>query len=62
MYNGLAKGSFLSASLVFNTLQSDSGPPSRPDGLSLGSCCAPLCAPFSAQRSAICQSSSRCFY
>jgi hypothetical protein len=45
-YNGLAKGSFLAALTRFQELTSDSGPPSRAQGLSFGSYCAPLCAPF----------------
>ena len=44
-YNGLAKGSFSPPSLVFKSLQSESGPASRTQGLSFGSYCAPLCAP-----------------
>jgi len=44
-YNGLANGSFSPPSLVFKSLQSDLEPPSRTDGLSFGSYCAPLCAP-----------------
>ena len=44
-YNGLAKGSFLAALTRFKGLQSDSGTPSRTQGLSFGSYCAPLCAP-----------------
>src|SRR5260370_37471780 len=46
-YNGLAKGSFSPPSLVFKDLQSDPMPPSRAQGLSFGSYCAPLCAPQS---------------
>ena len=49
-YNGLANGSFSPPSLVFKGLQSDSGPPSRAQGLSFGSYCAPLCAPLCAPR------------
>ena len=44
-YNGLAKGSFLAALTRFQEFTSDSGPPSRTEGLSFGSYCAPLCAP-----------------
>jgi hypothetical protein len=44
-YNGLANESFSPPSLVAKHLQSDSMPPSRAQYLSLGSYCAPLCAP-----------------
>jgi hypothetical protein len=40
-----SKGSFSPTSLVFKHLQSDSWPPSRAQGLSFSSYCAPLCAP-----------------
>src|ERR1700722_14256581 len=46
-YNGLANGSSLAALTRFKDLQSDSGPPSRAQGFSFGSYCAPLCAPLS---------------
>ena len=46
-YNGLAIGSFSPPSLVLKDLQSDPMPPSRAQGLSFGSYCAPLCAPQS---------------
>jgi len=45
-YNGLAKGSFSPPSLVLKSLQSDWTPLSRTQGLSFGTYCAPLCAPF----------------
>src|ERR1700722_18660424 len=44
-YNGLANESSLAALTRFKDLQSDSGPPSRAQGFSFGSYCAPLCAP-----------------
>jgi hypothetical protein len=44
-YNGLANGSSLAALTRFKDLQSDSRPPSRAQGFSFGSYCAPLCAP-----------------
>ena len=46
-YNGLANESSLAALTRFKDLQSDSGPPSRAQGFSFGSYCAPLCAPTS---------------
>src|SRR5579871_3751270 len=45
-YNGLAKGSFLSALTGFQEFTSDSTPPSRTRSLSFGRYCAPPCAPF----------------
>ena len=45
-YNGLAKGSFLAALTRFQRFTSGSGTPSRAQGLSFGSYCAPLCAPL----------------
>ena len=48
MYAGLVKGKqkdlFSPPSLVFKGLQSDSRPQSRAEGLSFGTCCAPLLA------------------